>query len=391
MFRSAGDFRPSTRNVASWITPNTIPAIDPAGLRDMVEAASSQGLSGLVLESHASRLRSRWALDRLRAAASQTAAENLQYQIELAHIACEFEGAMIPLMVLKGAALNLGAYPRLDLRPMTDLDLLVNPAHARAAAELFGSIGYRKGASLLRDDFFPKFHYEQEMIGPAPHCVRVDLHAHPWRPIHLAHVVKSEAFWASAEIVKIGESPVWVPSPETMMVHLSAHAAFHGCSRVIWLYDLKRLAEHHGARLDWECVANRAERWQVAGAVRHAIAQAETILGPIAPTHFRIRIAEVSVSWRQRLTLWHAPKDASSPMLHVFCNVLSLHGLRARFAYLEAMLLPGRDHLSELYPFRHFGWSLCAQMVRGARAASRAIATAASFFRSQPRIQGAAC
>ncbi len=369
------------RQLASWLTSPRAFIEDDHVWLDFVESASSQGLAGLALTSTAGSNAPLWVTNCLRAAASRVAAENLHTLHELARVAHAFEHAGIPLMVLKGAALNLTVYPRRDLRPMSDLDLLVAPQDTYRAIERLESIGYENGVSLIRDDFFPTHHYEKEMILPGPRPVRVDLHAHPWRPMHLAQVVSPEAFWADAVLVPLGDTSILIPHPATMFVHLAAHATFHDCSRLIWLYDLKRVADHCADLLNWNLVIDRARQWHLTLVVRTALDRAQSLFGEICPPQILRQLADAPSTWRDRLTLWHTPHDASSPLLHVACNLLCLRGMKPRAAYLAAMLWPGKNHLAESYPFRHAGWTCCAHGLRAFRAVRRALAVPLSVLR----------
>lgn len=341
---------------------------------DAVRDACEQGLAGLVLAHHSMGDFPAGELRTLQSGAARVGAENLHALNELARVAGVFHGQKIPLLLLKGAALNLCVYPRLDLRPMSDLDLLVAPQDAGRALQLLKSIGYVDGAPLLRDDFFPALYYEREMLLPGARPVRIDLHAHPLRPLHLAPVIAPESFWADAEPVSLRDSLVLVPCPETMLVHLAAHAAFHGCSRLIWLLDLKYVVEHHAGRMDWGRVLQCAMEWQLCWAMRRALEAARETVGLECPREFLECLERVRPSWRDRLTIWHTPRDASSPLIHVGCNLACLRGLRTRAVYLAALLLPGPCHLAGLYPLRHPGWTWCAHAVRTARSVFRTLA-----------------
>lgn len=347
----------------------------------MVDYAVTHGLSGLLLETPIHRQLPDWALASLRASAAQVSERNFQIMEELGRVAEGFERTQIPLMVLKGASLLLTAYPNGSLRPMSDLDLLVQPHHALQAVNLLRSLGYRHGVALVRDDFFPRWYYEIEMLLPGRRSVRIDLHAHPWRPLPLAQIVRHEDFWAENVPIRVGQGRVWLPSPETLFVHLAAHAAFHNCARFIWLYDLQRVATHYNSAINWTRVVDRARRWRLSLAVQSAVAAAEQVLGPFIPPEIGTELGEIQPKWRDRLMLWHSPRDAASPLLHVACNAIGLSGLRSKLQYLFAMITPDHRHLGELYPFRHFGWPICAHLFRILRNMGRVAATVSSPLR----------
>ena len=377
-------------DVAPWLRsgplpPDAVPSGDD-DWRVLAERVRRGGLAGLVL-AHGDRRGTSfplWVRDILHDSASRVAADNLHMMHELERVLVAFNGSGIPVMLLKGAALNLTVYSSADQRPMSDLDLLVRPADARKALRLLDELGCRRGMGLVRDDFFPKFHYEVEVIVPSVRPVRIDLHARPLRPLRVSRTMPDEAIWANARETRIASATVMIPRVELHFIHLAAHAAFHGCSRLIWLNDIKRLVESHGETLDWGFIAARCREWRLSCAVREAIHQAEKQFGPICPIKFVEQLDEVRPSWRDRLTLWHAPRDGGSPIGQVLCNLLCTPGIRFRLGYLAALSFPGRKHLSEVYRRRHVGWPFCAHLWRAVRALGRTAMLPLAWRRSSP-------
>lgn len=310
---------------------------------------------------------------RLRASARMVAVRNEQMIAAIEPLAQALHDAGIEVMLLKGAALNLCCYPAYDLRPMSDVDLLVRERDARRAIDVLIGAGCRAGMSLLREDYFPRFYYETELLTTGAEPMRIDLHARPLRPLRYRGLIDEQTFWRDAPSVRIGTARVLVPAPETMLIHLAAHAAFHGCDRLIWLYDLVRWTRVYGSVIDWDRFEKLCAVWRLSLPVRCAIEQAERCFGEIVPASTRRTLAKEAVDWRDRLTLWQAPRDAGSPWLHVMVELLCTSGARLRWAYLWAHLRPGRAHLAEGYPYRHAGWPAAAAVYRLLRAAVRLV------------------
>jgi hypothetical protein len=108
--------------------------------------------------------------------------------------------------------------------------------------------------------------------------------------------------------------------------------------------------------------------------VSMAVAAATELFGTIVPPAVTDAIARQPARWQDRLTLRQAPRDASSPLMHVGCNLLCTPGIGFRLRYARALLWPGSHHLAGVYPFRHPGWTLCAQLWRAVRALYRTAA-----------------
>jgi len=318
-----------------------------AGWRSLATAAARTGLSGLVLERATALDISipESAAEHLRRASFAVAAENVHLLRELQTVVAALNAADIPVMLLKGAALNLAHYRSPGLRPMSDLDLLVRHADVDRARAILEAAGCRRGAPLLREDFFPRFYYETEYFTGSTRPARIDLHARPFRPMRYACTVHEGAFWRGAETILCGSAAAWTPRPSVMFVHLAAHAAFHGCARLVWLYDLHRFVAFHGAGLPWSEVVHISRKWSLTLAVRTAIERATMLLGDFVPDDLRSDLGARRAGWCDRLVLARAPRDAESPAMQVMSTLLTTPSLRMRWGYLGAHLWPGELHL----------------------------------------------
>ena len=294
----------------------------------------------------------------------------------LERIASTFNEAGIPLMVLKGAALNLTIYETPGERPMLDLDLMIRPEHVEDTSALLQRLGCRRGEDLVREDFFPRFYYETEYISETVYPMRIDLHVRPFRPLRYSRMVPEHALWRRAEPINIGQATVLIPAVEEMLIHLMVHAAIHGFSEAKWLEDIQRWIERYASRrpdrkasstIDWDRFVSTVAAWGLALPVREAIAQLDRRSDHLCPKKATARLAKLPVSWRDRLALWHAPRDAADSAGHVFVNVLTTPGLGFVFGYLRAVVLPDRKHMGEWYRHRHWGWLSGAYLLRWLR------------------------
>lgn len=332
----------------------------------LVDTAIRHGLAGLFQEE---LQRQNVAIpmpfeSRLRTAALATAAANFQIELGIRPPLNAFQCRGIPVMLLKGVALIQDLYPRPDLRPMSDADLLVRERDAHAAIAALESTGYRRGSPLIRDDFFPRYHNEMELFSEKPPRVRIDLHARPFRPLPFAGWIREDEWWRGARPIPTDGITAYLPSIEKTLIHLAGHAAVHGYSRPLWLYDIHRLMCKEGDELDWDQVLSLSRRWRLQSAVRGALERAEHHFGPCVPHNVRQRLSSSRTGFRERLILAQAPRDAASPLSHVAVNLICTPGLRKRIGYLAAMMVPNGSHLSGFYGRRHFGWQVFAHIIR---------------------------
>lgn len=314
-------------------------------------------------------------------AARRTAVRNGRMMRVLDRIAVRFEEAGVPLLALKGAVLNLTVYDRADQRPMDDLDLLIREEDVDRACALLESMEGIRGDSLVREDFFPRFHYEIDYTVGLIYPVRVDLHVRPFRPLRYSRVVPTDALWASARPARIDRGTILVPSDEEMLVHLAAHAAIHACEREMWLVDLRRWVERNGDMMDWSRLVETAGRWGLALPVREALAHAERSLGSFLPAVVLPGLMRRNVNWRDRLALRQAPRDAERPAMHVLVNALTTPGLMFVLGYLRRVLIPDSPHMADWYAGRHRGWLPLAHLCRWMRPLTSRIPKAWIWFR----------
>lgn len=366
--------------LAGWLTSQGPQSAnrpkDDRQWRALADAICRAGLAGIVLEQarrRGDRLCPEFTAP-LQRDATIVAAHNLNAKVELERVVEALDRAGVEVMLLKGAALEAILYERPDLRPMSDVDLLVRPADASAACAALEACDCRRGQNLIRDDFFPSYHYELEFITRSIKPVRIDLHARPFRPLRIARIMPDDALRHGAKPVEVGKTTAVIPRLEFMLIHLAAHAAFHGCSRLIWLYDIKRFVDRFGSKMDWSMVIESARAWGLLWPVRVAIDRVEEHFGAILPRDVRARLSAHRPGWVDRLMVRRAASDATSPIAHVAFNVLFSKGIGFRLGYLWSLAVPSRKHLADVYPHRHPGWVPTAHAWRVLRTLSRAVA-----------------
>jgi hypothetical protein len=345
----------------------------------LIRTACQAGLGGLIL---AAAERNQWhvpprEMQQLRQHARRVRQNNVRLMRSLGQIALALQDVGVRVLLLKGAALNLTLYETPDQRPMSDLDLLVRPDEVAQAMSALERMGFRRGPGLVRGDFFPRFHYEVEYLSDGCHPVRVDLHVRPFRPLRHARTLPDDAFWSRARLLEAGGAPVWVLEPEEELVHLATHSAYHGHSRLLWLYDIRRLIDLNDNQLDWDQVVRTCQDLRLVLPARAALRKVEDLWGSTCPDEIRRALYKAPVKWRDRLCLAQAPHDANHPVRHVAVNLLCTPALRFRLAYLIRVLFPGGEHMGQTYPGRHRGWLFCAHLRRWWRAAVGAVAPSA--------------
>ena len=213
------------------------------------------------------------------------------WRAEAARLLCEHAlGALlatlaahdIEAIVLKGAALAHTLYPRPELRPYHDLDLLFRPADLRRLRAVLTAAGYREEASCLDPAAgadLPLGAVPSYLAPPGNVALEVHVDA---LQLGLAARHRS-ALWDTARPVRAGDLSFRAPMPLHQLLHLAAHVHRHDYSRLLWLLDLDLLVRRQGAHLDWPAATALARDEGLAMLLRHALATAHSVLGTPRP------------------------------------------------------------------------------------------------------------
>ena len=180
---------------------------------------------------------------------------------ELAAALAEMARAGIRTMPLKGAILTTRPGPGRDLRPMSDLDLLVRPGDRAAATAALVRLGYLRRSEPHRRPTHDVFeHATGEIVRSydfehPDNPRRIDLHTevrrHLW--VWTDDDDLTEFLWASATDGTVLGQPAAVPSDEALLAHLAIHATCDllvGRGRLVQWLDLADVAATMGTLPD---------------------------------------------------------------------------------------------------------------------------------------------
>ena len=189
---------------------------------------------------------------------------NMALMGELKSILNLFNSHKIPVIVLKGAYLAKEVYPKIGLREMVDIDLLVPDDKVEQAAKLLEILDYQ---SIRNHDV--SLDIEQEFSHQLPPFRKsfalpvVEIHWTTCNPDDTYRFDLTE-FWQRATPNDFFGETALSLSPEDLILHLCHHSSYHHLFDVGIrpLCDLARIIEHFQDQLDWDALQMTAEKWQ---------------------------------------------------------------------------------------------------------------------------------
>ena len=220
----------------------------------LAQGAENHGLEPLVLTHFrdASLAMPAHIGDRLRARWMQHAHAYAVRTRVVSEVAHAFEGASIPFLLLKGAALAHLVYETPLLRPMRDVDVLVRKRDARRACVVLQGCGFSpKGPAVA-----PGYHHLQGMSTTVDGAtVTIELHHELLRATPFLKPVCYEDVRNNAQPFEWAGMRVHTVGAEDMLWHLYAHAfavnVLRPEIRLISVADLVNATETWADGLDW--------------------------------------------------------------------------------------------------------------------------------------------
>ena len=218
-------------------------------------------------------------------------------------------------VVIKGPVLAELVYRDPGLRTYHDLDLLVEPSRfldVVTQLELNGAKLLDRNWKTIRREAFGELHLLLEA------GLMLDLH---WSLVTIYRArtaMSSTEMLARRERIALAGVPAWSLDPVDRLLHLAVHAALSGADKLVWIKDIDLAAGLPG--MNWDAVAERAERWDVAAPVGLMLSRAAATLGTWVPEGLPDRLLGRYYAGLARLvdriSLWqHALGRVTTPSL----------------------------------------------------------------------------
>jgi hypothetical protein len=200
---------------------------------------------------------------------------------ELIRIVDHLSALGLAVMPYKGLALAELIYRDIALRQSGDIDLLIHPQDFPRVRDAVRDLGYSPHLALsaAEERAYLKSGYECAFDGTGgPNLLEVQ-----WaiQPRFYSIDFDMPVLFQRAVTVSVAGRPMQTPSCEDLLLVLSAHAAKHVWSRLVWLCDLARILTRPA--LDWNWVFSQAQALGIVRIVRVTMILANRLLGAAIP------------------------------------------------------------------------------------------------------------
>jgi hypothetical protein len=201
-------------------------------------------------------------LERMKSLYYHNLARNIVLQDELSRLLSAFNNQGIPVIVLKGAALLESIYSDISLRPMGDLDILVQPEHLDQAE----AIAFKQGYGFLVNHELQELTRQdcRHLANLWHHKKRIMLEIHHHIVSHdEPYYFNLDGFWARANPVTISSARALTLAPEDLLIHLSIKflldRRYQSSNALGQLCDISEVIRHYGDSLDWDLIEKTSQ------------------------------------------------------------------------------------------------------------------------------------
>ena len=261
------------------------------------------------------------------------AAQNIIHLQALEQLEEALAGAKIEIMTLKGAALLNHIYPKVGMRPMEDIDLMVRPAERERLVRLLKLMRYQQNPKRA-------YSFKKDKI-------ILDIHTHP---------LNIDRIQSRAGLFPIGMEPIWKksipwvngyrwirrPNDADNIILLAQHFMKHFFSRLIWIEDINRLIQNRNHSFLIE-LANRADELMQNRPVAYSLYILQLFYNyrPPRGSELESLMDEMSIFERTLLNIYShgSPSEFLAPLMALFC----IQGFRNRLRFGLENLFPSKD------------------------------------------------
>jgi hypothetical protein len=342
------------------------PVADLAAIdRDVIwTAADRHGVTPLLAErlSECAALPPALA-SRVRQLVQQYVATDLLQETALRECVDALAAAGEVALLIKGALLAYTHYPRPDLRPRIDTDLLIAVARRPAVDTILTRLGYEADVRASSDFVL----YQQTYVKPLPdgEAHVIDVH---WRlsnpEVFRSVLTFDEMNAASIAVPALGNAARGLSDVHALLVACVHRVAHHrDDERLIWLYDIHLLASRLNAE-EWAEVASLAADRRVMAVCASGLQRASRHFGTAIPDTFTDHAGGDDEVTAKYLEPHRAQVNA------VVDDLRSLPTWADRVRLMREYAFPPRRYMREIYApasASPLPWLYVRRMVFGAR------------------------
>lgn len=281
----------------------------------------------------------------------RNACRNMLLFHHLTEVLQHLETAGVPAIVLKGAALAERVYGDIAVRPMSDLDLLVQPQRVAITRQTLGAIGYILSGIEMQRGYTEEFRSEETWTKKGLVDIHIDLHWRLISPLYYQHTLSTDWFWETALPVKINGANALVLGWEAQLLHLCAHLLLHhGGQGWLWGHDIAEVIHRQQTQLNWQQLLDRAQTCNLLLSLQQVLTHVAANWKVPIPTAILEQLHTLTPSpTEQRILTWIQAKHLTASLRSFLVDLIGAPTWKQRLRFAWNTLFPTRAYMQHRY------------------------------------------
>lgn len=264
--------------------------------------------------------------------------------------------AGIPVLVLKGAALAESVYKNIALRPMSDVDILVQRTELEAALAILGAAGYARHRPEERPGMFAAFENEVMLGNLAAPELSLELHWSLLDSPHYQRVIDESWLWDTAVPFSLNGQEAHMLGPEAQVLHLSAHLLLHHeGTELLWLNDIAEVLHQSQGRFDWRLLIDKALAYDLVLPLKDVLPHLAAVWWAPVPQSALDRLMQIEPTPAERDVFRHLTAPGQPLAQQLWSDFAALPKWSQRLAYMLRKLFPSTAYMRHRYRIKNPG------------------------------------
>lgn len=282
----------------------------------------------------------------LRQCYQETAGFNLLALNYLGEILHEASIRNIQLVLLKGVGLLHSVYGSIALRPMIDLDLLIDFEDIDRMKALLFELDFRDQNLTPSTNPSGLFWNESLFVGPDPGQVQIEIHWHLIDIPYYARKLPTNLLVERSNLTMVDGRECQILAADDQIIHLSIHNCYHHQNKLDrTLVDIAYLIHKHKDDLNWTRLFDTIRSGDVTGPVGTNISLAAGDWYAPIPVNLLTHFNNFDLPARDRFFML----CQSSEYLKIARTLFTLPGIRLKLRFIRVQLFPDKAYLAWRY------------------------------------------
>jgi hypothetical protein len=271
--------------------------------------------------------------------------QNMLTLKELRKILAALQGHGIEPLLIQGISLLISqVYASLGMRPLNDVDLLIEQTQLKPARQILHELGYRALP------FYPNLFSNQKIL--------FDIHSDIFNADRIAarryvSAASNKSLWQAAHPLEGAWGKTRSLSLNDQIITAAAHLQKHSFSRLIWLADIMTLLHGHETGHDWSKTAARAKELNLQKPLYFTLMMIRQVFNYSPPITLTANLLDKKLSLTEKALLCGLLNGARQECVSEALDLCSINPIGKKLLYLKENIFPKPKIIKQVAGYSH--------------------------------------